>query len=166
MDVTIRRARDEELDDIGELTARVYLGDGLLDFGDDDPYLATLRDAQRRAAEAEVLVAADAASDAVLGALAFAVHGGTYAELARPGEGEFRMLAVRPEARRRGAAEALVRACMDRTRELGLRRIVISSHRKMTAAHRLYGRLGFVRAPERDWEPVPGVALWAFTVEI
>ncbi|MEU0812645.1 GNAT family N-acetyltransferase, partial [Streptomyces sp. NPDC005970] len=31
--------------------------------------------------------------------------------LARPGEGEFRMLAVRPEARRRGAAEALVRAC-------------------------------------------------------
>ena len=29
-------------------------------------------------------------------------------------------------------------------------------------AHRLYERLGFVRAPGRDWTPVPGVDLWAF----
>lgn len=86
--------------------------------------------------------------------------------VARAGEGEFRMLAVRPRARRRGAAEALVRACMDRARGLGLQRIVICSQQSMTAAHRLYARLGFVRAPERDWEPVPGVTLWAFTVEL
>ncbi|CAM5475845.1 GNAT family N-acetyltransferase [Streptomyces antimycoticus] len=168
MDITIRRARDEELDGIGELTAQVYLGDGLLDFGDSDPYLTTLRDARRRAAEAELLVAADAASDEVLGAVAFAVYGGAYAELARPGEGEFRMLAVRPESRRRGAAEALVRACLDRGRALGLRRIVISSQQSMTAAHRLYERLGFVRAPERDWSPIATLelTLWAFTVEL
>ncbi|MGP3942219.1 GNAT family N-acetyltransferase [Streptomyces sp. 6N106] len=168
MDITIRRARDEELDAIGELTAQVYLGDGLLDFGDSDPYLTTLRDARRRAAEAELLVAADAASDEVLGAVAFAVYGGGYAELARPGEGEFRMLAVRPQSRRRGAAEALVRACLDRGRALGLRRIVISSQRSMTAAHRLYERLGFVRAPERDWSPIAksDLTLWAFTVEL
>ncbi|MEU4891413.1 GNAT family N-acetyltransferase [Streptomyces sp. NPDC044780] len=168
MDITIRHARDEELDDIGELTARAYLGDGLLDFGDSDPYLATLRDARRRAAQAELLVAADGASDEVLGAVAFAVHGGAYAELARPGEGEFRMLAVRPESRRRGAAEALVRACLDRGRELGLERIVISSQQSMTTAHRLYGRLGFVRAPERDWAPIADLdlTLWAFTVEL
>ncbi|MFG2581859.1 GNAT family N-acetyltransferase [Streptomyces malaysiensis] len=168
MDITIRRARDEELDGIGELTAQVYLGDGLLDFGGSDPYLATLRDARRRAAESELLVAADAASDEVLGAVAFAEYGGAYAELARPGEGEFRMLAVRPESRRRGAAEALVRACLDRARALGLKRIVISSQRSMTAAHRLYERLGFVRAPERDWAPLAGtdMTLWAFTVEL
>jgi ribosomal protein S18 acetylase RimI-like enzyme len=166
MDITIRRARDEELDGVGELTAQAYLRDGLLEFGESDGYLAQLRDARRRAELAEVLVAADAESDEVLGAVAFAVHGGTYAELARPGEGEFRMLAVRPEARRRGAAEALVRACLDRARELGLGRIVISSQQKMAAAHRLYGRLGFVRAPERDWEPIPGISLWAFTVEL
>ncbi|MDX3225685.1 GNAT family N-acetyltransferase [Streptomyces sp. ME19-01-6] len=166
MDMTIRRARDEELDGIGELTAQAYLGDGLLEFGESDSYLAQLRDAGRRAELAEVLVAADAESDEVLGAVAFAVYGGAYAELARPGEGEFRMLAVHPEARRRGAAEALVRACLGRARELGLERIVISSQQKMAAAHRLYGRLGFVRAPERDWEPIPGISLWAFTVEL
>lgn len=166
MDITIRRARDEELDEVGELTAQAYLGDGLLEFGESDGYLAQLRDARRRAELAELLVAADAASDEVLGTVAFAVYGGAYVDLARPGEGEFRMLAVRPEARRRGAAEALVRACLDRARELGLERIVISSQQKMAAAHRLYGRLGFVRAPERDWEPVPGITLWAFTVEV
>jgi len=166
MDVTIRRARDEELDAIGEFTAAVYVGDGLLDFGAEDPYIEDLRDARKRAAGSEVLVAADAESDVVLGALAFAVHGGPYAELAGPDEAEFRMLAVRPEARRRGAAEALVRACMDRTRELGLTGMVLSTHPRMTTAHRLYERLGFRRAPERDWEPIPGIALWAFTVEI
>jgi hypothetical protein len=32
----------------------------------------------------------------------------------------------------------------------------------MTAAHRLYTRLGFVRLPTRDWEPVPGISLRAF----
>ncbi|GAA2353419.1 GNAT family N-acetyltransferase [Streptomyces cuspidosporus] len=166
MDITIRRARDEELDGVGELTAQAYLGDGLLAFEDSDAYLGELRDARRRAELAEVLVAADAGSDEVLGAVAFAVHGGAYAELAREGEGEFRMLAVRPEARRRGAAEALVRACLERGRELGLARIVISSQQQMTAAHRLYRRLGFVRAPERDWEPIPGITLWAFSVEL
>jgi len=36
----------------------------------------------------------------------------------------------------------------------------------MLAAHRLYRRLGFVRVPERDWEPVPGVVLWAFGIEL
>ncbi|MFD7502506.1 GNAT family N-acetyltransferase [Streptomyces sp. NPDC059850] len=162
MDVTIRRARDEELDDIGEFTAAVYLGDGLLDFGAEDPYLDELRNARKRATGSEVLVAVS--DGVVLGALAFAVHGGTYAELARPDESEFRMLAVRPEARRRGAAEALVRACMDRTRELGLGGMVLSTHPRMTTAHRLYQRLGFRRAPERDWYPVPEVGLWAFTV--
>ena len=36
----------------------------------------------------------------------------------------------------------------------------------MTAAHRLYERLGFVRAPDRDWGPVPGVDLVAFRKEL
>ncbi|MDT0549218.1 GNAT family N-acetyltransferase [Streptomyces lonegramiae] len=166
MDIMIRRARDEELDEIGEFTARAYLADGLLEFDESGWYQGELRDVRRRAEQAEVLVAADAGSDEVLGAVAFTGHGGAYTDLARPGEGEFRMLAVRPEARRRGAADALVRACLERGRELGVERIVICSQQKMTTAHRLYGRLGFVRAPERDWEPIPGITLWAFTVEL
>ncbi|MGH3324002.1 MAG: GNAT family N-acetyltransferase, partial [Streptomyces sp.] len=90
MDITIRSARADELDDIGELTARAYLDDGLLDFGEADPYLEVLRAARHRAEHAEMLVAVDAASDTVLGAVAFVGDGGEYADLAVAGEGEFR----------------------------------------------------------------------------
>ncbi|MCQ4042861.1 GNAT family N-acetyltransferase [Streptantibioticus rubrisoli] len=166
MDIIIRPARPEELDTVGELTARTYVDEGLLARGADSPYVAVLRDARHRAEHAEVLVAVDAVSDEVLGSVAFAAPGTEYAELALPGEGEFRMLVVAPTARRRGAAEQLVRACLDRARELGLRRVVISSGQKMTAAHRLYGRLGFRRTPERDWEVGPGAVLWTFAVEL
>ena len=61
-------------------------------------------------------------------------------------EGEFRMLAVAPAARGRGVGEALVRLCLDRFRADGCRaRSCISTLAEMTAAHRLYERLGFVR---------------------
>ena len=36
----------------------------------------------------------------------------------------------------------------------------------MTAAHRVYARLGYTRAPDRDWDPVPGVHLIAFSKEL
>lgn len=36
MDTVIRVARSEEYAALGELTARAYLDDGLLDFGEDD----------------------------------------------------------------------------------------------------------------------------------
>jgi ribosomal protein S18 acetylase RimI-like enzyme len=49
-----------------------------------------------------------------------------------------------------------VRACADRARALGGRdRLVLSTQPAMRAAHRLYERLGFVRAPHRDWNPAP-----------
>lgn len=166
MDITIRPAREAELDEIGELTARAYLDAGLLTHGENDPYLARLRDARRRAEHAQVLAAVDTASDRVLGAVAFVPDGGEFADLAGPGEGEFRMLAVRSEARGRGAGEALVRACLSRARERGLQRMVLCSQPAMTAAHRLYTRLGFERAPHLDWQPVPGLTLWAFALDL
>ncbi|MGK5529062.1 GNAT family N-acetyltransferase [Streptomyces sp. URMC 129] len=171
MDITIRDARPEEYGAVGELTAQVYLGDGLLTFGEADEYLTELRDAARRAARAELLVAVDGAADGgaegeLLGTVTFVGDGGELAEVAAEGEAEFRMLAVRPEARGRGAGEALVRACLRRARARGLRRVVLSSQSHLHTAHRLYRRLGFVRAPERDWEPIPGFTLHAFAVDL
>jgi GNAT superfamily N-acetyltransferase len=170
MDITVRRAHDGELDPAGELTARAYLGDGLLDFDEEDEYLHELRAARRRARHAEVLVAVDSASEALLGTVTYVGDGGEYADIAAAGEGEFRMLAVCPESRGRGAGEALVRACVERARQGGLKRLVLSSHARMHAAHRLYGRLGFVRTPDRDWEPqpeqLPGLLLITYTLEL
>lgn len=172
MDIAIRAARPEELETVGELTARVYLDGGLLDFGEEDPYLAVLRDARGRAEHAEVLVAVEPsrpehAGGEVLGTVTFVGRGGRYADIAEPGEGEFRMLVVHPAARGRGVGEALVRECLERARALGLERLVLSSQDRMYAAHRLYERLGFVRTPERDWSPVPGLpALLTFGLSL
>lgn len=154
MDILIRPVRPAEYAALGEITAQAYLRDGLLDFGESDGYLGVLRDVAGRAAVAEVLVAT--ANDTVLGGVTFVPDGGPMADIARPGEAEIRMLAVAHEARGRGAGEALVRACVERARGVeGCVRVVLSTQRTMHAAHRIYERLGFVRTPERDWNPLP-----------
>ncbi|CAL9460290.1 hypothetical protein SUDANB151_02605 [Streptomyces sp. enrichment culture] len=154
MDFVIRRAAAEEYDTLGEITAQAYLRDGLLDFGESDSYLDELRNVAKRAAAAEVLVAA--VDGRVLGGVTFVPSGGPMADIARPGEAEIRMLAVAREARGRGAGEALVRACVDRARTVaGCTGVVLSTQAAMRTAHRLYERLGFVRTPDRDWNPLP-----------
>lgn len=158
----IRLALPHEYDDAGELTAAAYAGDGLIPEGDD--YLGELRDARRRAEEAELWVAVE--EDRLLGCVTYCPSGSPYLELAGPDDGEFRMLAVAPDARRRGVAEALVRRCLDRARELDRTAMVLCSMDLMTGAHRLYGRLGFERWPERDWSPVKTVQLWAFRLAL
>jgi hypothetical protein len=40
--------------------------------------------------------------------------------------------------------------------------MALSTLATMTAAHRVYGRLGYARDPSRDWSPLPGVELLAF----
>ncbi|EST38649.1 hypothetical protein N566_06365 [Streptomycetaceae bacterium MP113-05] len=166
MDVTIRTAREDEYDAVGELTARAYLDDRLLTYGEQDPYLEKLRDVPHRAQHSQVLVAVDAGTDELLGTVTFVGGGGEYANIARAGEAEFRMLAVRPAGRGRGVGEALVRACLSRARSLGRRTVVLSSSSDMTTAHRLYRRLQFVRTPDRDWEPVPGLTLRTFELDL
>ncbi|MEU9989806.1 GNAT family N-acetyltransferase [Streptomyces sp. NPDC007971] len=154
MDLLIRRADPAEYAALGELTAQAYLQDGLLDFGESDAYLGELRDVAKRAAAAEVLVAVRNAT--VLGGVTFVPSGGPMADIAGPAEAEIRMLAVSRTARGRGVGEALVRACIDRARRTaGCTRIVLSTQRTMHSAHRIYERLGFVRTPERDWNPLP-----------
>ncbi|NJP52449.1 GNAT family N-acetyltransferase [Streptomyces sp. SBST2-5] len=153
MDIVIRPVQTEEYEELGEITARAYLDDGLLDFGESDPYLGELRDVAKRAAAAEVLVAEERGR--LLGGVTFVPEAGPMADIAGPGEAEIRMLAVDRAGRGRGAGEALVRACAERARALGRERIVLSTQASMRTAHRIYERLGFVRTPERDWNPLP-----------
>jgi len=158
----IRSARPGEYEAVGELTVAAYAG---LVASDQD-YVDELRQAGHRAEHTELLVAVDDASGEVLGTVAFVVPGSTYAEVAREGEGEFRMLAVDPAARGRGIGEALVEACLERARKHGFAAVAISTVWDMRAAHRLYARMGFHRAPERDWWPVAEVELICYLKDL
>jgi ribosomal protein S18 acetylase RimI-like enzyme len=122
-DVTVRRVEPEDFDRVAALTVAAYRADGQLEL--ETGYDQVLADVPARAA-AEVLVAADT-NGCLLGAVTFVLPGNRYAELSRPGEAEFRMLAVDPAAQRRGVGEALVRACVTRAREVGAGAIVIAT---------------------------------------
>lgn len=160
----IRAARQDEYAAAGELTASAYIADGFV--GADDAYVDELRDAATRAAEAELLVAVDRTSGAVVGTVTTCPDGSPFREIARDGEGEFRMLAVAKAARGNGVGEALVRAVLARAHAVGKRAVAMSSAARMTTAHRLYERLGFTRDPKRDWSPLPEVSLLAFAREV
>ena len=156
--VEVRRARLAELERVGELTVRAYAA---FTRGPADPYVERLRDAASRAAGAELWVAVD--GDRLLGNVTYCPPGSAFREVSRSDEGEFRMLAVDPDARGTGAGTALSALCEERARDHGAAGMAISSLAEMTDAHRIYARLGYARDPGRDWSPLPGVELVAFS---
>jgi ribosomal protein S18 acetylase RimI-like enzyme len=156
----IRDARPSEHAPLGELCVRAYRDLGSVS----DGYAAKLRDVAGRADTARVLAAANDAG--LLGCVTLILGESPWREISGPDEGEFRMLAVDPSAQGRGVGAALVRACVEETRSSGRARVVISSASDMTSAHRLYERLGFTRAPARDWRPVPDVQLRVYELAL
>lgn len=153
----------EELAAAGDLTAAVYGDENLSEAS----YLPRLRDAAARFRTdgATQLVAVDP-EGVVVGACVYVEPDTEYADLATGEDAEIRMLATGSAARGRGVGEALVRACLDRAREQGRPAVVLSTKPVMTAAHRLYERVGFVRTPERDWEYAPGMGLLTFVFTV
>ncbi|MEV4626042.1 GNAT family N-acetyltransferase [Micromonospora sp. NPDC049523] len=163
-DLLVRLAVPADFPAIAELTVAAYRASGQLNSEHD--YAKTLNDVAGRAAEGELLVAVDTRTDTVVGAVLFVLPGTPYAEVSTPGEAEFRMLAVDPEAQGRGVGELLARTCVARAAELGFGAVVICVRDFVVGAQRLYARLGFVRIPERDWAPAAGVDLLALRLEL
>lgn len=131
-----------------------------------DDYAEELADVERRAREAEVLVAVDD-DGGVIGCVTFVPDDSSpWAELLEPGEAGIRMLAVDPRAQRRGTGRALLAACIYRAQELGRTALILHTTPWMKAAHRLYETSGFQRLSERDWVPVPGVPLRAYRLDL
>lgn len=146
---------------IAELTLGVYLGEGLASEG----YAEQLADVEGRAGRSELLVVRDDGGR-VVGSVALVLAGDFGEVTESDDEASFRMLAVDAAVRGHGVGDLLVRTCLDRARAAGKRRVVISTDPRMTAAHRLYERLGFRRLPERDWSPVPGVDLLVYALHL
>jgi ribosomal protein S18 acetylase RimI-like enzyme len=161
--VRVRPAVAADFDDIARLTVAAYRADGQL--AGDHGYDRQLADVAGRSADAEILVAVDAA-DRVLGAVAFVLPGSPLSELAGPGEAEFRMLAVDPAAQGRGVGRVLVRACVERARAAGSTAVVICVRDIALAAQKLYESFGFERTPDLDWSPAPKVRLLALRLPL
>jgi GNAT superfamily N-acetyltransferase len=164
--VIVRSIEPGEHERLGRLTVAAYhaLPDGITE----DDYDAELRDVATRVAapDTDVLVAVE--GDTVLGGVTYVSSAASpYYELPDdPDAASFRMLAVDPMHQGSGAGRALVADVVERSRLAGRRRILIHSTPWMTAAHAMYDRFGFVRRPELDWQPRPGITLWGFALEL
>ncbi|MEA2973357.1 MAG: hypothetical protein QOG82_1815 [Actinomycetota bacterium] len=144
--VQIRAVRDHDAPVVARITLAVYLDEfGFLP----DDYIAELTDVLGRLGEAHVLVAVDE-DDEVLGGITYVDRPGRLASIDRPDQAELRMLAVAPEAQGRGVGTALVQACLDQARADGKREVMLHTAASMRRAQRLYERMGFHRAAERD----------------
>jgi ribosomal protein S18 acetylase RimI-like enzyme len=165
MGIVVREAHRDEYAVLGGIVVSAYREIGALE--GDEGYAAELRDVAARAATAIVFAAVDAVDGRPLGCATY-VPGldSPLAEELRPGEASIRMLAVDPVAAGRGVGTALAAACVERARANGFRRVVLHSLPVMAAAQRIYLRLGFRHAPERDWVPVPDIHLLCFVLDL
>ena len=159
--LTVEPAQPDDFPTIARLTVDVYVGGELAT----DAYTPQLADVAGRASRSDLLVARDA-EGRIVGSVALVLSGDFGEVTTSEEEAAFRMLVVDPEARGRGIGELLVTTCLDAARAAGKRRMVLSTDPRMTAAHRLYERMGFRRLAERDWSPMPGVDLLVYSRDL
>ncbi|HYH81556.1 MAG TPA: GNAT family N-acetyltransferase [Longimicrobium sp.] len=152
--LVIRDARDEDRAAVRELTLRAYAEHSAVM---EPSAWAGLDGAVRATLEG------DAAADRIV-----AEHGGrivgsvmlfpprapAYGEFTDAADApELRLLAVSPDARGLGVGKALVDECIRRARAMGAAALGLHTSRSMRPALRLYARMGFIRAPETDFQP-------------
>ena len=161
----IRPVRPEEYEALGELTVAAYHSVPIA-VAHQDEYDVQLRDVRRRDETSCVLVAVEPAGE-LLGGVTY-VRGpeDPYAEDLDEDDAGMRMLAVVPARQGQGIGRALTAACLDRARDAGRRRLLLHTGTWMPSAVALYEKMGFAREPGRDFTPVPGVALMAYSFDL
>jgi ribosomal protein S18 acetylase RimI-like enzyme len=158
----IRDVRSDEHELVGELRVAAYRALGLLPEG--SGYADTLR-GFGFGTDCEVLVAADPAGT-ILGTITLEPFEPS-SELARDHtEADIRAFAVDPGAQEHGVGRQLLLALIERAEKRGLRRLRLCTRPAMKAAQHLYETTGFARTPELDFEPLPGVPLRAYELDL
>ena len=144
----VRLIRPSEFAAVGQLTVDAYSSHYDLP----PSYVAELADVASRARDHEVWVLEDRSTGRIVATVATPRPGSFISNLGRPGELDFRLLAVAPDASGNGYGATLTRHVIGLATERGLSRVVMNSGDMMLPAHALYAKLGFYRIPERDLE--------------
>jgi GNAT superfamily N-acetyltransferase len=79
---------------------------------------------------------------------------------------ELRLLAVAPHARGHGVGTALIEECARRARRGGASELGLHTSESLRAGIRLYERMGFVRAPEGDFQPEGAELVMAYRLAL
>jgi ribosomal protein S18 acetylase RimI-like enzyme len=153
MGFEIRPARPEEYEEAGRVTADAYREFASPGDADWQAYLEELADVADRVKRTMVLVAVEDAQ--ILGTATLELEGRTEKagrDPLAPGEAHVRMVGVRPDARRRGIARALMDECIRLAREVGKTILTLNSTDRMKAAHAMYESMGFTRKADQVFD--------------
>ena len=153
-EVRIRDARPDERDAVAAVTLQAYAEFARVM----EPAAWAGLDAAVRAslasgAAAEWIVAercGEIVGSVALYPPAFDAYGGLAEHAPWP---ELRLLAVVPAARGMGIGRMLVDECVRRARRMGAAELGLHTSKSMQVAMGMYERMGFVRAPEYDFQP-------------
>lgn len=167
-DVRLRDARDDDRAAVSALTLEAY---GQYAERMDDEAWAELEAALRRALASDdpavERIVAERGGRIVGSVMLFPpaadVYGGFTGALSWP---ELRLLAVSPAARGIGLGRALVEECVRRARESGASELGLHTSRSMEVAVGMYERMGFVRAPEHDFQPAGAELVTAYRLPL
>lgn len=164
-ELVIRDATEEDDVEVNRITAAAYRAH----FPDPTtPYLRFVSTAAAaRREEAETWVAERGGT--LEAAVTLTGPDTPWTDIARPGELEFRLLCVDPLIQGTGLGRRIVQKILDTARDRpGIHAVVLTTNNTWDGAQRFYERLGFHRAPERDWVPsdAPDVTLLVYTQEV
>jgi ribosomal protein S18 acetylase RimI-like enzyme len=166
-DLVIRDAREEEQGAIRDLTLRVY---GEYAAIMTPAAWAGLEQAVRGALaseEAREQIVAERGGAFVGSVLLFPPATDAYHGLVPHATWpEVRLLAVAPEARGQGVGRALMNECVRRARHAGAAELGLHTSKSMQVAIGMYERMGFVRAPEFDFQPEGAELVQAFRLRL
>jgi ribosomal protein S18 acetylase RimI-like enzyme len=162
----IRDARPDELDVTAEVMVAAYREYVPRDAPPPlQDYLDEIRDVRSRLADSTLILAED--DGRILGAVTYYADAGKEPHAAWPsGWANFRLLAVAPGARGKGAGRALTEECLVRARASGRTTMALHTTQMMQVARAMYERMGFVRVPEFDFSPVPGFLVMAYRLTL
>ena len=177
--ITVRDARSDELDAIArvmEAAYEEYMPPPDADVSPEyrkafDGYRQDITDVRSRFGTTQLIVAEDGGN--IAGAVTF------YPPNARaeyPTEAEhqdwpaewaaFRLLAVDPSARGKGIGRLLTEECLRRAQALGAPVVGLHTTMLMNVAREMYKRMGWARAPEYDFYPIPDFVVEAYTLSL
>ena len=162
----IRDARAEELDQVALLIRDAYQ-EYQASFPPEvwEGYARDIMDVRGRLDTSELIVAEHAGG--LVGAVTFYPNASESEQEGWPvGWTGVRLLAVHPDARGMGIGGALMDECLRRTRLKAARTLGLHTTELMAVARGMYERMGFVRVPEFDFHPAPGVVVMAYRLDL
>ena len=161
MALTIRRARDDEIDIVASLIVDAY-AEFAASMAPDawSMFAQDIANVYGRMSDGQIIVAER--DGAIVGTVT------VYRDWrgAQPETLALRLLAVPPTERNSGVGSALMEWAVAEARAAGKGRVVITAMQVMDTIRDMADKMGFVRARELDHEPAPGVRVEGFSLDI